>query len=436
MTCIFKSIQAYIGKSDKRPSFFESVNIYALILFAFVLPWSQRASVLLVIIAVTNMILSQRIYTGWKYIFQNKLNYLFMGWYFLHIAGLLYSQNLHYAFSDLQTKLSFLIFPLVVFTSSLSQKQTRWILLAFTMGCLVACIACLMKAIGWYQYNHQLKYFTYSNYAFLLHPTYFTIYLNFTVLFLLSDMYDKWKSTDFFIKFVIILLCLFLLINITQLNARTASATAYMTILIYLVYIFYRAQLYLKGLLILLASVMFFGFLQYQVLQLNRGRLQQITDVIEHKTDQTKYNSTTLRIQLWKNAFELIREHPLFGVGIGDIKEELIKKYEKHGFTEGITAHYSPHNQYIHSTVIMGITGLVCLIMMLCIPLVMALRAHQWLYAGLLLIIIFNNLTESVMEVEKGVLFYAFFNSLGYNALVHMKKWSVPDENIFINNIK
>ena len=37
------------------------------------------------------------------------------------------------------------------------------------------------------------------------------------------------------------------------------------------------------------------------------------------------------RLIVWKSAMEIIKNHPIFGVGIGDVRTELVKEYIRIG---------------------------------------------------------------------------------------------------------
>jgi O-antigen ligase len=128
-------------------------------------------------------------------------------------------------------------------------------------------------------------------------------------------------------------------------------------------------------------------------------------------TSGTTYNSTSSRLYLWKYSLNVISRNPVFGVGTGDLKEELNAEYSRNNWTYGIEKKYSSHNQYLHTGVILGWIGIILLCLMLFLPFLGAIKLRDWMYAGFLLIIIVNNVTEDVLEVQKGVLFYGFFNS-------------------------
>ncbi|HHZ64630.1 MAG TPA: hypothetical protein EYN51_03880 [Flavobacteriales bacterium] len=59
----------------------------------------------------------------------------------------------------------------------------------------------------------------------------------------------------------------------------------------------------------------------------------------------------------------------------------------------------------------MGAVGFLLLIGGILAPLVQSIGRKKYVYLFFLLIIALNSLTESILEVQAGVIFYAFFNS-------------------------
>ena len=140
-------------------------------------------------------------------------------------------------------------------------------------------------------------------------------------------------------------------------------------------------------------------------------------EVHEQKTSEAiHYNSASSRPELWKESLELILEHPLLGVGTGDIKDELMKKYRQHHFDYAISRKLNPHNQFLHTTTSIGIIGLLILLFCFTLQAVTAIKKKDVLYFCFLFVIVLNALTESVLEVEKGIILFGFFSMLFYTS--------------------
>ena len=131
------------------------------------------------------------------------------------------------------------------------------------------------------------------------------------------------------------------------------------------------------------------------------------------QTDQKKqYDSTTGRIEIWKLAGELIQENILLGTGTGDVRDELVKTYYANDFEYGYSKKLNAHNQYLQIWATVGIIGILLFVLALLLPLLNIKSYPQFLFPMFVLIIALNAMTESTMEVQRGVLFFAFFYSL------------------------
>ncbi len=74
---------------------------------------------------------------------------VFMGVYFLHIAGLIWTSDIAYGLKDLQIKIPLLLMPLVIGSSEpLTAKELKLVLLTFVAGVLIASLASLLAMAG------------------------------------------------------------------------------------------------------------------------------------------------------------------------------------------------------------------------------------------------------------------------------------------------
>ena len=96
-------------------------------------------------------------------------------------------------------------------------------------------------------------------------------------------------------------------------------------------------------------------------------------------------------------------------MGTGDLKAELQKQYEQNGYMGAYEKRLDAHNQFLNTSVMLGVAGLVCLIWLFVFSLRFALMHNNYLLLGLTLLIAFSGLTESFLEVRSGIIFYLFF---------------------------
>ncbi len=356
---------------------------------------------------------SGRISESIRKVWGDRVLLLLVIFYLYHAVSVLYSSNLSYAAFDLQVKLSFLLFPFLLSAFSFSPYNAKRFRLFFIAGAFATAIWCLIHAVLNFYQTHDKGSFFYEQFAGPFHPAYLSIYLNLAFLFLMEEYFVYSEGIGLFKKFQLFAMII-LFAAITLLSARTASTTSIITILLYFSILFFQKKI--SGGNKLIAAALIACVLLIQLMAVNfYNRFSQIEDVLQTpspsiQVDKNAYESSTMaRIHLWQNSFEVIKQHPLFGVGIGDVKDELVIAYQKNHYERGAENHTNPHNQYLQTAVALGIAGLVILLLILILPLFSSFKNKDWIYCLFILIIALNALTESILERESGIIFFSFF---------------------------
>ena len=135
------------------------------------------------------------------------------------------------------------------------------------------------------------------------------------------------------------------------------------------------------------------------------------------------YNGLTTRLAQWESSLSIIGDHPLFGVAPADVQEKLQEVYLKNYLLYSFRNRFNAHSQYFQTTLGLGLIGLAVFFASLIIPAWIALRSKNLLYLGFLILFSFCCITESMLYVQKGIVFYSFFTSL---FLLQMMK--LPEE--------
>jgi O-antigen ligase len=144
------------------------------------------------------------------------------------------------------------------------------------------------------------------------------------------------------------------------------------------------------------------------VIPINKARYSEMVDM-EKDYKETKWGGRSIRIHKWMNTLELISEQPLLGTGSGDMQNELQKVYQRNNFEIAYKYRFNPHNQYLQTWASSGLIGLFFLFGILLVSLIYAIRSKNALYVGLVLVIALSMLTESMLERQKGLVFFSFF---------------------------
>jgi len=122
-------------------------------------------------------------------------------------------------------------------------------------------------------------------------------------------------------------------------------------------------------------------------------------------------HSLVQRIVLWNTSLQLIAEHPLFGVGTGDVRDAFQNIFVEENSALQDSGLRS-HNQYLSFSVALGILGLVVFIISLIYP---ASVLKMWSYSPyfyLFVIMTMSMLWEDTIESQVGVSIFAFFSSI------------------------
>lgn len=381
------------------------------LLSAFFLPlWPVASMITWGLTALTRLLDKEdrrTILTGFR---NNKLLWGLPVFYGIHILGLIHTSNFSYAGLDLQTKLTFLLLPFVIGTLQLRGNDLRNIKIGFTAGCLLSCMIMLFYAIYRYTTTHQTNWFFYTDYSSLfMHPTYLTMYLGVAVYFVLERLLQTTNKTQ---GVIVGAELLFLLANSILLSARTALATTLLLTIVFAI-LALREKKFTTAARTGWTFALGCSLLFYIGMNKINNRFTQVEDAIVQQSGQeTAHNSTTGRIEIWKESLALLQDNWIIGTGTGDIKDELLKSYAAHQFTYGLERKLNSHNQFLQTWLCLGIAGLLVLIALLFIPLLKSRISTDNAFLFLAGIITLNAMTESILEVQKGVFFLSFFYSL------------------------
>lgn len=390
------------------------IQFYLLLGIAFFLPLSKRVVPILIILTALNWLMGGKLRSKFSNMVKPGYAFLFMAFYLLHLTGLIYTDNMEFGWFDMEVKLSFLIFPLIFFTSKpYKELSIDHIKTSFIAGCLISGIFLLIKGIGAYLETGDITNLLYGKLSMSYHASYYSMYLCMALAMIMHFVFIRWEHISFWERSLYIVSKPIFLILIVLLMAKSGIITLIFVVVATFLYMLFSKKL--KQASILLTSVLILVFTLVQLVPESKVRINGALSVILNYSsdiDPNSVESTAERLLIWPVAMELIKEHPIIGVGTGDIKDELIKKYQSKGLSGVYTERLNAHNQFLQTFAALGVFGFLSLCFGLVLPLVYSLRRSNFIYAMLIMIIIINALTESILEVQAGVIFYAFFNSL------------------------
>ena len=134
-----------------------------------------------------------------------------------------------------------------------------------------------------------------------------------------------------------------------------------------------------------------------------------LVDIV--RTGDSSSSSTGTRFEIWKVTTKLISENMILGVGAGDIKPELNKKYEENPafLKEATDRHLNVHNQYLETWLGQGIIGLALMLSLFIMLFIKAYRNKDHVIALFLINVMVNFFPEAMLNNMHGVVFFALF---------------------------
>jgi len=396
-------------EKTRKEKIIQSLLVASALALPLILGVSIFCWVVIAFIRIANGVQRKSLMNNFK---QNKILWLLPLLYLFYLVGLLWTSNFKYAGLDLQIKMTFLLLPLLIGTIRYSTEDIERILNGFLLGCTVACVylLCLASVLYW-ETNSLLTFFYASFTSPLMHPTYFGMYINFAILIVVARLFTKQERGSFvFYGFLL----MFYFIIALLIEARTAQAATLLTVLTIIGYIIYKKS-YSKQSLILLAGIFILSGAANNYLNRINNRYALVGQALEKKVETSvkkQYDSTTGRLEIWKFTGKLIRNNFLIGTGTGDVRDELVKLYYAHDFEYGYAKKLNAHNQFLQLWATLGLFGFLLFLAILLIPMLKFYSYSSLLFPLFLIIIVLNSLTESILEVQRGVLFFSFFYSL------------------------
>jgi O-antigen ligase len=339
---------------------------------------------------------------------------LFVIGYFFYAAGLLYSENLRQGFFVLEKKLSLLIIP-IIFLFGPKVKSIRATLLTFSFSCAGATFICVITAVFRALVNHDVSFLFYHSLSGIvgMHASYLSMYLCFAIAILLFNLdLNLWGGQK---KLVVTYTAIVtMLLGVFLLSARTQQVILIFELGLFSIY--YMSKKY--GVFFSTLSGFVASFVIFLIVVLiphNRERFKQAINYNNQYSIGAKWGENQIRLPIWSCALSLIRERPFFGFGTGDSEDELQKCYIENSYTSLTyfpNTRFNAHNQFLETSLQIGSFACLFFLVSLVWPITFSFLIKNYLYIVFAIIFGISCMTESMLERQQGVSFYAFFSSL------------------------
>lgn len=450
---------------------FQKAELLIMMLLAFVIPFSwlaaQYCEVALLLCAVLKFIFDQKFQLNenqkrfkWAYI-------IFAMTWVMYLIGMIYTDNQSFGWMQVSKKLGFLIFPMIFLFSDMSyitKQRLKAIGNTLILGCILFFFMNLVYAVYDVIFNGETtaRFFDQELMKwYYVHHSYLSMYASLGLMFCFMGIFE---NEDRKVKIINVLAYIILVVFIILVRSRAGLIWMVLTFVlqwIWLTFIMKKKRMgwAMGGVFVLAVAGAIIAFPQ---------SVERITNTI---SDIKSEHSSDHRLVQFKGYKAVLEENWLWGVGTGDrtaatqesyhqYKDKIVEKitpkmavvidevidnqyYEpdytmrrdmmaiapKYGVEPDTIGKYlveyqfiryaidneiNAHNMFFETVISIGIIGLLLLLAYFVIPIVLWIKTKTFdmLYFSFLMMIGFNALFESIFEVQLGIIFFCFFNSL------------------------
>ncbi|MGP8217137.1 MAG: O-antigen ligase family protein [Bacteroidia bacterium] len=344
-------------------------------------------------------------------ILKNRYVWLFVSFYMLHVLGMIFTSNFDAGLFNLQVKLSLLVFPLLLVSGEQPGfKKQKQFMCSFITGCSINGLICIIIAI-WTYYTLGVAHFVYMRFSLFLHPSYFSMYIDMSIVFIFYLVSVKPMEINKTEKIILYLSLFFLGFILVLLQSKTGMFISAALVVVLLIKYSVKNSYKTAALITVTLAVIY--FLAFHFIVEGQSRVAGAASVIMNKTmNDTSKESTQARYYVLNSALKVIKAHPLIGVGTGDEYDVLVKQYLADGYTGVAKEKLNAHNQYIETMVVLGPLGLISLLACFALPFIKCVKEKRFVYGAFLVIVGANLLAEVMFDTQGGTIFYGLFNSL------------------------
>jgi O-antigen ligase len=340
-------------------------------------------------------------------------NLLLQSVFFITLLSTIYTINRPEAFNQWGRHVTILLFPILFCLSPFDLKKYRGQLLSgFSLVCTLVVLylyADAFKTMSHYDLplrNIVSAAFTNQNFAdpIEMHATFFSLQLVIALVYMLSELLKKRTAPN---KIVYGISSIILLAGIIQLSSKSIFAVLFLIINLAIPYFLFKDKKRVRFIAVAasLSTIIIIG-----IFTIGSFRVRFVNS-LRYDLKTTKDNAFDSRLDRWSTATELIGKSPVIGYGAGSelglLHESFFAKKHYNSFLNNLNS----HNEYLSTLLKSGVIGLLIYLTTLWFGFKQALQRTDLLFFTFMLLIAIVSLSENILDVDKGVIFYSFFFS-------------------------
>jgi len=409
----------------------------ALYLTAFAIPFPFIFASLAIVFLSLAWVLNFNVQKTITLLKERKIIWIWTALYAIQALSCFYSIDKHIALQDLQTKMSFILLPLIIGAGlPLDSQKIEKIFSAFISGLFLMASFFLARAFCLWAQTTDAKVFFYHDliYGVGANAVYYSLYvfLGLTILLIFPWAGSFLAQKRIYYTILAVLLGFLILLS-------SKLMILLFGILVLPVYIIKEIKARKRlGYASIAIGILILGI----VLFTNNPISKRYHDILEN-TDKKEwlpeyaqgqkqhFTNLTLRLFLWKTAIQNVRDNNLWwwGCGAGSIETLQKQKISAYGAKDQLLLDADPplwkynlHNMYLQELMMLGLPGLLLFLFILIFPFsLLKYIENKTIYLLFNLSIVLFMFQESALQTQAGVVFYLFFFSVFYSYVIFKK---------------
>lgn len=331
---------------------------------------------------------------------------------------LLWSYDIENSLKSISRISSYLIIPIVFLVLQDYEIRPAKIIYPFVFTVSAVAIIMLVFSVRKYANNQDIEVLFYhdlSNQFDDFNAIYFSVYVSFSILFLLS----KRKST--LEKIMLIFLIQFLIL----LSSKTVIFVTLLSSLLFIRKRTFRAykMIFITSLLLIIVTSFFFRKrIQFEIQNSN------ITEILTNNEFgwQYKWSGLGIRTLQARVFYELMEEDRnwLLGYGLRAAENRIIEKHKELRLYSGMIG-IDIHNQYLQFILELGLIGFCLHLLLFCFLFRLAWNKKDKLFGTFLFLVTTICFTEIYLSRQRGMVFFLLLSFVYFNYHSNQKKLEV-----------
>jgi O-antigen ligase len=391
--------------------FENKVNYYHLLLFLLALPFDRIYTTLIIISYIAHTLI---FFTKKDLDKLNSTTFILQSVFFVTLLSAMYAPVFTHGLDVITRQLAILLFPVIltIHSQKLGDYRNR-LLTAFSLSNTITILYLYFDAVKVIRFNHlplsTIFTMAFVNHNFSLpigiHATYLSMLLVLSLIYSIQQLTENLTRPARLFYYICSAVQY---LGLIQLSSKSALIALFITLIAgFPLFVLKKENRHLYLLKIMTASFLLIIF----VLCFHAFRVRYLTTLQDDLYENRGIVKENGRVDRWNTAFELIRKAPVMGSGAGSEIPLLRNLYYEKKMYESYLFSLNAHNQYLSFLINSGVIGLLVYVATLAWGLWESVKRRDVLLFGFILLVSVVSLSEDLLDVNKGIFFYAFFFS-------------------------